>query len=94
MTTIFAKTSNSLSKKRQFFAKCFGENILKIITSVPEVMSQHFFSGAKSRPDPSAGSTCSSWCQLCHYPFWQKSFLNKFLLQKFGQFFAKKYFPI
>jgi hypothetical protein len=27
MITIFAKTSGSLSKKRQFFAKFFGENI-------------------------------------------------------------------
>jgi hypothetical protein len=32
---IFEKTSISLSKKRQFFDKFFGENILKIITSVP-----------------------------------------------------------
>jgi hypothetical protein len=33
---IFAKTSSSLSKKRHFFVeKFFGENILKIITSVP-----------------------------------------------------------
>jgi hypothetical protein len=36
MITIFPKTISSLSKKRQFFAaKFFGENILKIITSVP-----------------------------------------------------------
>jgi hypothetical protein len=33
---IFEKTSNSLGKKRQFFAKFFGANILKIITSVPD----------------------------------------------------------
>jgi hypothetical protein len=32
---IIAKTSISLSKKRQFFAKFFGENMLKIITPVP-----------------------------------------------------------
>jgi hypothetical protein len=38
MIKIFAKTSSSLSKKRQFFAKFFGENILKIITSVPGLM--------------------------------------------------------
>jgi hypothetical protein len=35
MITIFAKTSSSLNQKRQFFAKFFSENILKIITSVP-----------------------------------------------------------
>jgi hypothetical protein len=29
MITIFAKTSGSLSKKRQCFAKFFGENIKK-----------------------------------------------------------------
>jgi hypothetical protein len=29
MITIFAKTSSSLSKKRHFFAKFFGENIFK-----------------------------------------------------------------
>jgi hypothetical protein len=34
MITIFAKTSSSWSKKK--FAKFFGENILKIITSVPD----------------------------------------------------------
>jgi hypothetical protein len=34
MITIFAKTSSSLSKKRQFFAKFFVENIFKIVTSV------------------------------------------------------------
>jgi hypothetical protein len=32
---IFAKTCSSLSKKREYFRQCFGENILKIITSVP-----------------------------------------------------------
>jgi hypothetical protein len=32
---IFANISSSLSKKRQFFRQFFGENILKIITSVP-----------------------------------------------------------
>jgi hypothetical protein len=36
MITIFAKTSSSLSKNANFFAKFFGENILKIITSVPD----------------------------------------------------------
>jgi hypothetical protein len=35
MITIFAKTNRSLSKKRQIFLYFFGENILKIITSVP-----------------------------------------------------------
>jgi hypothetical protein len=33
--SIFSKFSFVLSQKRQFFAKIFGENILKIITSVP-----------------------------------------------------------
>jgi hypothetical protein len=32
---IFAKTSGSLSPKRQYFADFSGENLLKIITSVP-----------------------------------------------------------
>jgi hypothetical protein len=32
---IFSKFSFVLSQKRQFFANFFGENILKIITSVP-----------------------------------------------------------
>jgi hypothetical protein len=32
--TIFPKTSSSLAQNANFFAKCFGENILKIITSV------------------------------------------------------------
>jgi hypothetical protein len=37
MITIFAKTNSSLSKKTQkIFAKYFGKNILKIITSVPD----------------------------------------------------------
>jgi hypothetical protein len=31
----FSQTSSSLSKKRQYFRWIFGENILKIITSVP-----------------------------------------------------------
>jgi hypothetical protein len=35
MITIFAKTSFVLRQKRHFFANFFGENILKIITSVP-----------------------------------------------------------
>jgi hypothetical protein len=34
---IFAKTSCSLSKKRQFVRHLFGENILKTITSVPGI---------------------------------------------------------
>jgi hypothetical protein len=39
MITIFAKTSISLSKKNaKIFAKFFGENILKIITSVPGLL--------------------------------------------------------
>jgi hypothetical protein len=32
----FAYFSFVLSQKRQFFAEFFGENILKILTSVPE----------------------------------------------------------
>jgi hypothetical protein len=32
---IFCKISSSLGEKKQFFAKCFSQNILKIITSVP-----------------------------------------------------------
>jgi hypothetical protein len=32
---LFTKFSFVLSQKRPFFAKIFGENILKIITSVP-----------------------------------------------------------
>jgi hypothetical protein len=36
MITIFAKTSSILNQKRHFFANFFGENILKIITSVPD----------------------------------------------------------
>jgi hypothetical protein len=32
---MFAKFSFVLSQKRQFFAEFFGENISKIITSVP-----------------------------------------------------------
>jgi hypothetical protein len=32
---IFTKSSKSLSKKASFFAKFLGENIFKIITSVP-----------------------------------------------------------
>jgi hypothetical protein len=35
MITIFHKTKSSLSKKRHFSAKFFGENIFKIIISVP-----------------------------------------------------------
>jgi hypothetical protein len=31
------KSSSSLSKKGQYFAKYFGDNIFKIITSVPEI---------------------------------------------------------
>jgi hypothetical protein len=33
---LFSKFSFVLSQKRQFFAKFFGENILKIITLVPD----------------------------------------------------------
>jgi hypothetical protein len=47
----FAKISSSLSKKRQFFSKFFGENILKIITSVPVhpgCVSTEFFLRKKS----------------------------------------------
>jgi hypothetical protein len=33
----FSKFGFVLSQKRQFFAKFFGENILKIITSVPGI---------------------------------------------------------
>jgi hypothetical protein len=33
-----------LSQKRQFFADIFGENILKIITSVPDCSGETFFS--------------------------------------------------
>jgi hypothetical protein len=43
MITNFAKTSSSLSKKRHLFAKFFGENILKIITSVPGRPASHEF---------------------------------------------------
>jgi hypothetical protein len=32
---LFSKFSYVLSQKRHFFAKFFGENIIKIITSVP-----------------------------------------------------------
>jgi hypothetical protein len=35
MIKCFAKTSSTLSKNANIFAKFFGENILKIITSVP-----------------------------------------------------------
>jgi hypothetical protein len=35
MITIFAKTSSSLSKIANIFAKFYGEHIFKIITSVP-----------------------------------------------------------
>jgi hypothetical protein len=35
LRSIFSKFSFVLSKKRHFFAKFFGENIYKIITSVP-----------------------------------------------------------
>jgi hypothetical protein len=35
MINFFSKFGFVLSQKRQFFAKFFGENILKIITSVP-----------------------------------------------------------
>jgi hypothetical protein len=35
MIKFLPKSSNSLSKKANIFAKNFGENILKIITSVP-----------------------------------------------------------
>jgi hypothetical protein len=35
---IFSKFSFVLSQKRQFFPKIFGENILKIITSVPGLL--------------------------------------------------------
>jgi hypothetical protein len=35
MINFFQKFSFVLCQKRQFFAKFFGENILKIITSVP-----------------------------------------------------------
>jgi hypothetical protein len=38
--TIFSKTSSSLDKKRQFSGKFFGENILKIITLVPDLKKQ------------------------------------------------------
>jgi hypothetical protein len=42
MITIFAKTSSSLSKNANIFAKFFVENILKIITSVPDqTLSEH-----------------------------------------------------
>jgi hypothetical protein len=36
MIAIIAKTNSSLSKKREKFPKFFGENILKIITSVSD----------------------------------------------------------
>jgi hypothetical protein len=36
MITIFAKTSFVLRQNANIFAKFFGENILKIITSVPD----------------------------------------------------------
>jgi hypothetical protein len=36
---IFAKSSNSLSKKHQYFCKKIGEKFLKIITSVPDIIS-------------------------------------------------------
>jgi hypothetical protein len=35
----FTKTSSSLSKNANIFAKFFGENIFKIITSVPGVLN-------------------------------------------------------
>jgi hypothetical protein len=35
MINFVSKSSFILSQKRHFFAKCFGENISKIITSVP-----------------------------------------------------------
>jgi hypothetical protein len=38
MIIFFAKFSFVLSQKRQFSAEFFGENILKIITSVPEML--------------------------------------------------------
>jgi hypothetical protein len=40
----FSKISSSWSKKRQFFAKFFGEKFLKIITSVPAI-GAHFYKG-------------------------------------------------
>jgi hypothetical protein len=38
MIIFFSKTSSSLSKNANIFAKFFGENIFKIITSVPDVV--------------------------------------------------------
>jgi hypothetical protein len=36
MIKIFAKTSSNLSKNANIFTKFFGENILKIITSIQD----------------------------------------------------------
>jgi hypothetical protein len=58
-----------LSKKRHFFAKFFGKNIFKIITSVPDQQVNPFFSvwwlwldgsesGWSPATDPEAGEVC------------------------------------
>jgi hypothetical protein len=44
MINFFSKTSSSLSKNANIFTNVFGENIFKIITSVPESDFSHIFS--------------------------------------------------
>jgi hypothetical protein len=58
MIKIFASFSFVLSQKRQFFAKFFGENIQKIVTSVPG------WTRTRGATDASASKATTATAQL------------------------------